>query len=136
MRTRKIWVAALAIAGVAALPLMMGGAVQADDEVLATGAFEGRSNHTTTGVVSVKRTAEGVIVVLEDSFSFDGAPDPKLGFGKGGYDPTSKFSPLRANSGEQVYDLPASVDPDGYDEIWVWCEQYSVPLGVAKLKRE
>ncbi len=99
-----------------------------------SGSFEGRSRHVAEGTVSVERTADGVVVVLERDFKFDGAPDPKLGFGKGGYDPTTKFAPLGANAGEQRYDIPASIDTQGYDEVWIWCEKYAVPLGVAKLK--
>ncbi len=104
------------------------------DETLASGTFTGKSNHKTKGQVSVVKTDDGFQVVLEDSFWFDGAPDPKLGLGKNGYDATTQFSPLQANSGKQVYKLPATIDPAQYNEVWVWCESYSVPLGVAKLK--
>ena len=43
---------------------------------------------------------------------------------------------MTSNSGEQSYQIPASVDPGDYTEVWVWCEQYAVPLGVATLKAE
>lgn len=66
---------------------------------------------------------------------FDGAPDPKVGFGRdGAYDKTSQLAPLGAKKGHQTYQLPASVDPAKYNEVYIWCEQYSVPLGVAKLQ--
>lgn len=103
-------------------------------ETLASGSFTGASGHVASGGVSVQKTADGVVVVLEDDFSFDGAPDPKLGFGKDGYDKASQFSHLEANSGKQVYKIPASIDPSRYNEVWVWCERYAVPLGVAKLQ--
>ena len=86
--------------------------------------------------MSVRKTSSGTVVVLAPDFSFDGAPDPKLGFGKNGYDASTQFSALRSNSGEQSYEIPASVDPEDYTEVWVWCEQYAVPLGVATLKAE
>ncbi len=76
-----------------------------------------------------------MVVVLEDDFDFDGAPDPKLGFGKDGkYDHGSQISPLGSNKGRQVYEVPASIDPEAYNQFYVWCEKYSVPLGVADLK--
>lgn len=106
----------------------------AGEEVIARGSFTGKSGHATSGGVSVKKTAEGPVVVLEPNFKFDGAPDPKLGFGKNGYDRSAKFSALKSNSGQQTYTLPESIDPAEYNEIWVWCEKYAVPLGVAKLK--
>jgi len=102
--------------------------------VLSSGKLSGRSRHTASGGVSVLRTNAGTLVVLESDFSFDGAPDPKLAFGKAGYDKDTIFSPLRSNGGAQVYALPSGFDPTGYDELWIWCEKFNVPLGVAKLR--
>lgn len=107
----------------------------AEDQIIASGVFEGRSGHVTSGTVTVKQTSTGAIVVLESDFSFDGAPDPKLGFGNNGYDSSTTFSALRSNTGTQTYELPATTDLSDYNEIYVWCEQYDVPLGVAPLKR-
>ena len=122
---------AMAILGFAAT--LVAGPAAAED-VVARGTFEGRSNHVTKGGVTITRTAEGAVVVLERDFSLDGAPDPKLGFGNDGYDSSTQFSPLRSNTGKQEYTQPASIDPATYNEIWVWCERFSVPLGVAELK--
>ena len=102
-------------------------------DVVAKGSFTGKSNHVTTGGVSIEKTAEGYLLVLEESFSFDGAPDPQLGFGKNGYDGSTRFTLLKANSGKQVYKVPANIDVSQYNEVWVWCERFSVPLGVATL---
>jgi hypothetical protein len=122
-----------AVAAIAFLALPVG--AQAGEKVLATGKFIGASDHVTTGGVSVVKTDEGVVVILESDFDFDGAPDPKLGFGKNGaYDPNSKIAHLGSNKGRQVYSVPASINPDNYDEFYVWCEKYSVPLGIAALK--
>ncbi len=104
------------------------------EETIAVGDFVGRSGHAVSGGVRVVQTPSGVAVVLDENFRFDGAPDPKLGFGRNGYDKDAKFSALRADSGQQIYDLPASIDPSSYNELWVWCESYNVPLGVAKLR--
>ena len=54
--------------------------------------------------------------------------------GKNGYVKTTQFSALKSNIGEQTYELPATIDPADYTEVWVWCEKYSVPLGVAQLE--
>ena len=78
--------------------------------------------------------ANGTLAVLEPDFKFDGAPDPKLGFGKNGYVRSPQLSTLRSNSGKQSYEIPSMIDPADYAEVWVWCERYSVPLGVATLK--
>jgi hypothetical protein len=114
--------------------LALSPAMAADGEVVATGTFTGKSNHRTNGSVAVHKTASGYTVELGSDFDHDGAPDPKLGFGRDGYDAAAKFSPLRANTGAQSYKIPAKIDAESYTEVWVWCEKYSVPLGVAKLK--
>jgi hypothetical protein len=108
---------------------------QAAEDVLASGTFAGASGHKTSGGVAVVRTDAGAMVVLQQDFSLDGAPDPKVGFGRdGAYDKKAQLAPLSANKGHQTYQLPASVDPANYNEVYIWCEQYSVPLGVAKLQ--
>ena len=104
------------------------------DQVLASGKFRGQSGHAASGGVSVVKTANGTLVVLAPDFKFDGAPDPKLGFGKNGYVKSTQFSKLKSNSGKQTYEIPASIDPADYTEVWVWCESYAVSLGVATLK--
>jgi len=120
---------------VAALFALSPLAASAGEKVLASGKLTGASNHATTGNVSVVETDDGIVVVLANNFNFDGAPDPKVGFGKSGtYDRATQLGPLQSNSGEQTYKVPASVDPAGYDEIYVWCEKYAVPLGVAAIE--
>ncbi|MEM7211816.1 MAG: hypothetical protein AAF479_07985 [Pseudomonadota bacterium] len=74
-----------------------------------SGEFTGLSNHVTKGVVEVVKADDGWEIHLKDSFWFDGAPDPRVGFGKNGkfVDPTD-FEPLRENVGAQVYKVPAN----------------------------
>ncbi len=104
-------------------------------EVILRGQFEGRSNHETSGVATVEKSAGGAMVVLGKNFSFDGAPDPKVGFGRDGtYDASSQLQALKAKTGRQEYTVPNSVDPMRYNELYIWCQRYNVPLGVAKLK--
>lgn len=104
-------------------------------ELIGQGTFKGASRHTASGTVSVSKSSSGTVVTLEKDFSFDGAPDPKLGFGRDGYDSQAKFSELKSNKGKQVYEIPSSIDPSKYSEVWIWCEQYNVPLGVAAIKK-
>lgn len=98
------------------------------------GTFVGQSDHVTTGGVSIIRTASGYVAVLESDFSLDGAPAPTLGFSKGGkFDKASEFTKLASKDGLQSYAIPASIDPSKYDAFVVWCADFSVPLGSAKL---
>lgn len=120
----------IAFALAAALGLPVAAAVAGEG----TGTFTGASGHATAGSVEVIRTASGWEIRLGGDFSFDGAPDPRVGFGSGGvFAPGTDFDRLRAQSGAQVYKVPEGIDPTGFDEVYVWCQRYSVPLGVAKL---
>ena len=103
-------------------------------EEVGRGAFVGKSGHKAAGHVSVMKTEKGTILRLEQDFKFDGAPDPKLAFGRGGYVAESQFTPLKKNTGAEDYAVPGNVDVGKYDEVWIWCERYNVPLGVAKIK--
>ena len=93
------------------------------------GKFKGASNHITTGTAEI---ADGKVNLLAD-FTFDGAPDPKIALGKNGYDKNTLMGKLKSNTGASSYTIPAGINPDDYNEVWVWCEKFNVPLGVAKL---
>ncbi|MGF1447537.1 MAG: DM13 domain-containing protein [Pikeienuella sp.] len=101
--------------------------------VTARGAFEGRSNHVTRGHARVLRSNGEFVIELEPDFFFDGAPDPRVGLGHRGYDPSSLLQPLRSNSGRQAFALRPGLDIGDYTQVWIWCERFSVPLGVAEL---
>jgi len=95
-----------------------------------TGRFRGDSNHVTKGSVTVKNGT----ITLEDSFWFDGAPDPRVGLGKGGrYLAKTDFAVLKKNSGKQTYKIPAKLKNKDFDTVVIWCRKFSVPLGHAKL---
>ena len=100
-----------------------------------SGTFTGLSDHITTGGVSIVETAEGTTVVLLDAnFSLDGAPDPSVGFGvNGDYVAATDLGPLQNLNGLQAYIVPANLDVRDFDEVFIWCDQFSVPLGVAAI---
>ena len=123
------------IAAVTAGVVMMLAAGLAQAGGAGEGTFKGLSNHVTKGSVEVVKAGSGWEIHLKDSFWFDGAPDPRVGFGKDGkfVDPTD-FEPLRKNAGAQVYKVPADIDPTAFNEVYIWCRKFSVPLGVASIK--
>ncbi|WP_300033348.1 DM13 domain-containing protein [uncultured Roseobacter sp.] len=100
-----------------------------------TGTFTGASDHITTGGITIVKNADGTATVtLHEDFSLDGAPDPRVGFGKdGAYATETDLGPLKNLTGGQTYIVPASVSVDDFNEIYIWCLQFSVPLGVASL---
>lgn len=99
---------------------------------VATATFEGRSDHVVLGQASIVGTEGAYSLVLGADFDLDGAPDPVLGFGNNGaYDAATKIGALGEHKGAQTYALPADFDPATAGEVYVWCEKFSVPLGVA-----
>ena len=104
------------------------------EQVVASGVFEGRTDHVTSGNVTLEKTATGYQLVLAANFELDGAPDPIVGFGNNGkFSKSSKIGALINKSGAQTYQLPADFNPASFSEVYIFCEKFSVPLGVATL---
>lgn len=96
-----------------------------------SGSFTGDSGHTTKGEV----TLEDGQITLQDSFWFDGAPDPRVALGKNGkFAPGTDFIPLEKNTGKQTYTIPSNIKASDYDTVVIWCRKFSVPLGYARVK--
>lgn len=127
-KNMKNLVTAVLIAGLTALATF---GAQADT----SSTFTGASDHITTGKVTIVRNDDGTATVtLHEDFSLDGAPDPRVGFGKDGeYALEADLGALKNLTGKQTYIVPASVNLDDYNEIYIWCLKFSVPLGVAAL---
>ena len=101
----------------------------------ASGTFTGASEHITTGGVQIIKTADGgAVVILDTDFSLDGAPDPRVGFGSDGtYVETSDLGVLQNLNGLQIYVVPPTINVDNFNEVYIWCLKFGVPLGVAAL---
>ncbi len=120
MNRRNFLTAALATT---ALPVFAGGHGR-------LGTFSGLNNHVTTGTAEI---AGNEINLLAD-FTFDGAPDPKVALGNDGtFDPNTIMGPLSSDVGPSTYVAPEGINTDDYNEVWIWCEQFSVGLGVAPI---
>ena len=103
-------------------------------QTISAGNFSGRSDHVTTGQVSLERTANGYQLNFAADFFLDGAPDPVVAFGNGEtFAVANKIGALKNRTGAQLYTLPANFKPGQFSQVYVWCEQFSVPLGVADL---
>ncbi|WFE92089.1 DM13 domain-containing protein [Roseibium porphyridii] len=71
---------------------------------------------------------------MQRDFTFDGAPDARIGLGRNGrYDPDTDLGALKKLKGQQSYRLRGGIDVSKYNEVYVWCRKFNVPLGVAKL---
>ncbi|MEO0371207.1 MAG: DM13 domain-containing protein [Pseudomonadota bacterium] len=102
------------------------------------GELSGRQGYNVKGTVQVKTEGGQTTVTLADNYVFDPAknpPDIKIGFGSGEkYAKGSKIhEKLDVKSGSASFTVPASIDTDQYDELYIYCEQFSVILAVAPL---
>lgn len=96
-----------------------------------TGTFRGDNGHVTVGGVTIGDDR----IVLEKDFSLDGAPDPRVGLGNGGkFVSGTDFAPLKRKTGRQTYAVPAGIDLADYDTVFIWCRQFSVSLGQARVR--
>jgi len=97
--------------------------------------FTGKSGHKAQGTVALERSGDSWNVVFNADFDFDGAPAPIVALGKDGYRKETMLGKLKANKGRQVYEIPDSLKLDEFNEVWLWCTMYDVPLGVAALSK-
>ena len=134
MINRRIFLSTAAFVGTGAALIGVAPAF-AESMTYATGTFEGRSNHVTSGSVIIIEEDGRRFVELGDDFSLDGGPDPRVAFGMDEtYDPESKLGALLSLTGKQRYAVPPTLDISKYNEVYIWCDVASVPLGVAKIQ--
>lgn len=104
--------------------------------VTARGAFVGTPKFQVTGRTEIFRQNGQWFVRLGPDFSESGAPDPKVALGNkasGGYVPGTILGLIQAN-GESIYALKPGLDIGDYDQVWIWCERFNVPIGHADLQ--
>lgn len=103
-------------------------------DMIASGSFSGRNDHVVTGAVQIVNVDGAYFLRLGPGFTLDGAPDPRIGFGRSGeYDTTTTFTDLAEIKGEQTYRLPDGFELGTLNEATIWCDDFSVALGVAPL---
>lgn len=103
------------------------------------GTFKGLKGYTASGTVKVKKDGSKTFVVLGDDFNFVGSPpDIKIGFGNNGkYAKGTKIHdllPKKNYKGSAKFPVPAGIDTDKYNEVYIYCEKFTVILGAAKIK--
>jgi len=102
--------------------------------------------HETSGTVRLVQLGAGKIQLVFENLSTSDGPDlriwltdqPVLGgrdgwhvFDDGRY---VELGRLKANRGNQVYDVPAGTDVDGLTSVSIWCKRFAVSFGAADLQ--
>lgn len=120
-------------------------ASNADPQPLYTGLLAGRA-HPTSGRASIYQAPDGKRDLRLTDFTTSNGPDVHVvlaqsadenlqqDFVKGQLN-SIELGPLKANQGDQNYDLPDSADLNKYDVVVIYCERFHAVFGVAKLDR-
>ena len=83
--------------------------------------------HPASGTVKL----EGRQITLEN-VSITEAPDGRVILTKN-HDESSgvRVGPLQGFTGTHSYEIPVEINPDDYDSVTIWCDKFSVPIGLA-----
>jgi hypothetical protein len=104
-------------------------------EMVRRGQFEGFDQiHYGSGGASLYRTEEGYVIRFEEDFNVANGPDLVVGLGKDGeYKEELQIAKLKGNIGSQNYVIPANINIEDFNEVWVWCRAFSVGFAKARL---
>ncbi|MCG5468965.1 DM13 domain-containing protein [Micromonospora sp. LAH09] len=114
------------------------------NEVLAAGAFV-THEHETTGSAEIVRLADGRHQLVMRDLRTSNGPDLRVWLtdqpvtrGTAGWRVFDdgrwvELARLKGNKGNQVYELPASVDPRDFRSVSIWCKRFAVSFGAADL---
>lgn len=104
--------------------------------VIAQGNFVDADNfHKGEGTVKLIKSGNKYFVRFENDFKVTNGPDLFVYFGKDGkYSNEARIGALKGNIGGQNYEIPEGINPDDYDEVWIWCRAFSVPFSSAVLR--
>ncbi len=111
-------------------------AVMEDKMADLSGTFAGAGDgvHNASGTARVLHLQDGSAVLRLEDFKVTNGPDlfVYLSTDKGASDYID-LGMLKANAGNQNYELPDGVDLSRYDNVVIWCKSFSVYFGGAQL---
>ncbi|WP_033437848.1 DM13 domain-containing protein [Saccharothrix sp. NRRL B-16314] len=132
---------ASAPATTSAAPVTTTSAAPTGPVALATGPFRSL-DYTTSGSATLVRTPDGKLAVQFEALDTTDGPDlhvylsdkpadsPEAAFDSG----FTNLGKLKANRGNQVYEVPAGIDLTAVRSVVIWCERFSEGFGVAPLE--
>ncbi len=112
--------------------------------LLATGTIISHE-HTSSGTARLIRLADGRVQLTLENLDTSDGPDLHVWLsdqpvipGNGGWFVFDdgryvELGPLKANRGNQVYDVPVGTDMTGLTSVTIWCKRFSVSFGAAPL---
>lgn len=124
------------VAGASATPVRSGTPTRG---VLAQGTFrDGDAAHSGAGQVEIQRLPSGKLNVFLSNFSVTNGPDlfVVLGRSAGGSYGKDDFTvaKLKANNGNQNYEIEGEVNLADYRSVVIWCRRFNIVFAYAPLK--
>jgi hypothetical protein len=119
-----------------------GAAPDGGPTVVSEGTFV-KQEHATSGTATLLQLADGSHVVRLAKFATSNGPDLHVWLSEapaGGdwfkYDEARSvpLGPLKANTGNHNYAVPADADLDGIRSVVIWCDRFNVAFGSAPLR--
>jgi hypothetical protein len=114
--------------------------------LLASGVLAAHA-HETSGSAKLVRLADGRVQLLLENLTTSDGPDLRVWLtdqsvlsGRGGWSVFDdgryvEVGTLKANKGNQVYDVPSDTSLDGLISVTIWCKRFSVSFGAAELHK-
>jgi hypothetical protein len=105
-------------------------------QVLAMGSFVGVNDgiHNAEGMAKVVKLADGKQLLRLEDFKATNGPDLYVYLAT---DDTAQeyvsLGELKANIGDQNYEIPVGTDLTKYNTALIWCKQFSVLFGSAEI---
>ncbi|WP_447003556.1 DM13 domain-containing protein [Saccharothrix isguenensis] len=125
-----------------AAPVTTTSAAPTGPVALAGGPFRSL-DYTTTGNATLVRTPDGELAVQFEGLDTTDGPDLHVYLSDKSADSTeaafdsgfTNLGKLKANRGNQVYEVPAGVDLTTVRSVVIWCARFSEGFGVAPLEQ-
>jgi Electron transfer DM13 len=101
--------------------------------------------HESSGTVRLVRLADGQVQLTLENLATSDGPDLRIWLtdqpvieGRDGWHVFDdgryvELGPLKANRGNQVYDVPPGTDVNGLTSMTIWCKRFAVSFGAATL---
>ena len=98
-------------------------------EPIATGTFGKGSTH---GSVKIEQRNGEWILTFGDDFFHEGSPDPWVALGKDGFQRSGIIGELKQFKGTHSLVIE-KLNPQDFNEVYVWCVEHNSSLGRAML---
>lgn len=110
-------------------------------EMMRSGSFvTTEQDHPTTGKATLITEGGKSYLEFDRAFTTANGPDVQVILYRGNQVPVKiakkdyiSLAPLKGFSGSQRYEIPDNVNLDDYEAVAIWCRQFNVTFGYAKL---